>query len=89
MSDAGKKKHSILYIIKAEFYALLLYAGSGRILYLTDDSVSSDFAGFPFDIMEYYSNECTDNGNSLLYMSDLQVTVFTNAWMRIRSQMII
>ncbi|KAI8640772.1 hypothetical protein BD408DRAFT_347348, partial [Parasitella parasitica] len=49
--------------------------GRGRILTLTDDSVYSDFAGFPFDIMEYYNNECTDNGDLLLYMSDLQVTV--------------
>ncbi|KAG1137176.1 hypothetical protein G6F37_011421 [Rhizopus arrhizus] len=45
-----------MYIIKTEFYTLLLYTGRGRILDLTDDSVSSDFAGFPFDIMEYYSN---------------------------------
>lgn len=71
-----QKKHSILYIIKTDFYALLLYTGHGRILILTDDSVYSDFTGFPFDIMEYYSNECTDNGDLLLYMSDLHVTEF-------------
>lgn len=29
--------------------------------------------GYPFGIMEYYSEQCFDNGNLLLYMSDLQV----------------
>lgn len=38
-----------------------------------DESVSSEFSGFPFGIMEYYSDKCSDDGNLLLFMSDLQV----------------
>lgn len=43
-----------------------------------DESVSSEFSGFPFGIMEYYSDKCSDDGNLLLFMSDLQVTSFLN-----------
>lgn len=39
-----------------------------------DESVSKEFSGFPFGIMEYYSDKCTPNGNLLLFMSDLQVS---------------
>jgi hypothetical protein len=84
-----EKDDQVFIASQIDSLIILLYTGRGRILTLTGDSVSSDFAGFSFDIMEYYSNECTDNGDLLLYMSDLQVTVFTNAWMRIRSQMIL
>lgn len=40
-----------------------------------DESVSSEFSGFPFGIMEYYTDTCSDDGNLLLFMSDLQVSV--------------
>lgn len=48
--------------------------GRGHILTLMDESVSKEFSGFPFGIMEYYSDKCTPNGNLLLFMSDLQVS---------------
>ncbi len=45
------------------------------MLSITDSSASEEFAGFPFGIMEYYSDKCTpETGNLLLYMSDLQVS---------------
>ncbi|KAL0142644.1 pyridoxamine 5'-phosphate oxidase-domain-containing protein [Mucor lusitanicus] len=49
-------------------------AGRGHILTLMDESVSKEFSGFPFGIMEYYSDKCTPNGNLLLFMSDLQMS---------------
>ncbi|OBZ84842.1 Protein CREG1 [Choanephora cucurbitarum] len=50
-------------------------AGRGHIVTLMDASVSSDLSGYPFAIMEYYSDECTkDTGNLLLFMSDLQLS---------------
>lgn len=33
----------------------------------------SDLNGYPFGIMEYYNENYFNNGNLLLYMSDLQV----------------
>lgn len=55
-----------------------MFSGRGTILTLMDESVSSEFSGFPFGIMEYYSDKCSDDGNLLLFMSDLQVTSFLN-----------
>ncbi|KAI8646860.1 hypothetical protein BD408DRAFT_335823 [Parasitella parasitica] len=49
-------------------------AGRGHILTIMDESVSNEFSGFPFGIMEYYSDKCTRNGNLLLFMSDLQMS---------------
>ncbi|CAO3622104.1 unnamed protein product [Mucor hiemalis] len=49
-------------------------AGRGTILTLMDESVSSEFSGYPFGIMEYYSDKCSDDGNLLLFMSDLQMS---------------
>ncbi|CEP18236.1 hypothetical protein [Parasitella parasitica] len=49
-------------------------AGRGHILTTMDESVSEEFRGFPFGIMEYYSDKCTPNGNLLLFMSDLQMS---------------
>ncbi|KAI9475496.1 MAG: pyridoxamine 5'-phosphate oxidase-domain-containing protein [Benjaminiella poitrasii] len=49
-------------------------SGRGHILTLMDKSVSEEFEGFPFGIMEYYSDKCTPNGNLLLFMSSLQMS---------------
>ncbi|KAI8353200.1 pyridoxamine 5'-phosphate oxidase-domain-containing protein [Blakeslea trispora] len=50
-------------------------AGRGHIVTLMDTSVSNDLDGYPFAIMEYYSDKCTkDTGNLLLFMSDLQLS---------------
>ncbi|KAI7868675.1 pyridoxamine 5'-phosphate oxidase-domain-containing protein [Mucor mucedo] len=49
-------------------------AGRGTILTLMDESVSPEFSGFPFGIMEYYSDKCSEDGNLLLFMSDLQMS---------------
>ncbi|KAI9359113.1 pyridoxamine 5'-phosphate oxidase-domain-containing protein [Pilaira anomala] len=46
-------------------------AGRGTILTLMH---GTEFDGFPFGIMEYYSDKCNDNGNLLLFMSDLQLS---------------
>lgn len=40
-----------------------------------DESVSKEFSGHPFGIMEYYSDKCSDTGDLLLFMSDLQVII--------------
>ncbi|KAI8982037.1 pyridoxamine 5'-phosphate oxidase-domain-containing protein [Mycotypha africana] len=49
-------------------------AGRGHIVTLMDETVSEEFGGFPFGIMEYYSDKCMSNGNLLLFMSDLQMS---------------
>ncbi|ORE10836.1 hypothetical protein BCV72DRAFT_301586 [Rhizopus microsporus var. microsporus] len=46
--------------------------GIGTIMTIMDNS--SELGGYPFGIMEYYSEQCFDNGNLLLYMSDLQLS---------------
>ncbi|KAI9282565.1 pyridoxamine 5'-phosphate oxidase-domain-containing protein [Sporodiniella umbellata] len=47
-------------------------AGIGTIVTIMNDQ--SDMKGYPFGIMEYYSDRCFDNGNLLFYMSDLQLS---------------
>ncbi|ORZ12679.1 pyridoxamine 5'-phosphate oxidase-domain-containing protein [Absidia repens] len=49
--------------------------GLGTMLTLVDSSVNEDFEGFPFGLMEYYADGCTaeDNGDLLLFMSNLQI----------------
>jgi hypothetical protein len=43
------------------------------MLTVMNESVSSEFSGFPFGTMEYFTDKCTNNGDLLLYMSNLQV----------------
>lgn len=69
VSDSG----STLFFILVFCIIFMPVLGRGHILTLTDESVSPEFAGFPFGIMEYYSDKCTNNGNLILFMSDLQV----------------
>lgn len=79
VSDAG-----MLYTVLEEVWILSLFSdhvGRGTILTLMDESVSSEFSGYPFGIMEYYSDKCSDDGNLLLFMSDLQVKC---GWERIQ-----
>ncbi|KAI8086486.1 pyridoxamine 5'-phosphate oxidase-domain-containing protein [Halteromyces radiatus] len=49
--------------------------GIGSMLTLMDADVNEEFQGFPFGLMEYYADGCTeqDNGDLLLFMSDLQM----------------
>lgn len=77
VSDAGSKKEVYIeYSVvgkHVDLYYFFRFAGRGTILTLMDESVSSEFNGYPFGIMEYYSDKCSDDGNLLLFMSDLQV----------------
>ncbi|KAG1057154.1 hypothetical protein G6F46_002411 [Rhizopus delemar] len=47
-------------------------AGIGTIMTLMENE--SDLNGYPFGIMEYYNENYFNNGNLLLYMSDLQLS---------------
>ncbi|KAI7900915.1 pyridoxamine 5'-phosphate oxidase-domain-containing protein [Cokeromyces recurvatus] len=49
-------------------------SGRGHLLTLMDKSISEELDGYPFGIMEYYSDKCTPHGNLLLYLSDLQLS---------------
>ncbi|CAO3613247.1 unnamed protein product [Cunninghamella blakesleeana] len=49
-------------------------AGIGTIMTLFDKNISNDLEGYPFGLMEYYAETCeSDNGDLLLFMSDLQM----------------
>ncbi|CAO3642741.1 unnamed protein product [Cunninghamella echinulata] len=49
-------------------------AGMGTMLTLFDKFISNELQGYPFGLMEYYAEDCSsENGDLLLFMSDLQM----------------
>ncbi|KAI9310859.1 hypothetical protein BX666DRAFT_1137575 [Dichotomocladium elegans] len=50
-------------------------AGIGTILTIMDDEYLPGFDGHPFGMMEWYSGDYFNNGDLLLYMSNLQMSV--------------
>ncbi|KAG0186279.1 hypothetical protein DFQ28_008078 [Apophysomyces sp. BC1034] len=50
-------------------------AGIGTMHTLMDDKINPGFGGYPFGVMEYYSGKCSDVGDLLVFMSDLQMNI--------------